>query len=281
MGYIEKAGSTAMQSEQEKSKSNSRLGFGGLNKSRTSNSANTGSGKDVDAPQPNSNAASRDSTNDQKTATPSTISTKQSSQRGSSGKPQKGEAGYEEPHEEEHGAARGEGVPPSSQSSQSKPMQNNEQGASETQNGDNENQEQEGNDDQEGQKGPNDDIYPEQRHAGKVDGVGPEYGAANRVVRLSVLRYLNSAYIYDSSLSFVCQTVSDRLQGVKEQIKGTILRKPDVKQRGKERMTGELKKKEKEDVRSPFRSLLSLSLIIDGAYLPGEQHGPIRYCTRR
>ncbi len=44
------------------------------------------------------------------------------------------------------------------------------------------------------------------------------------------------------------QTVSDRLQGWKDQIKGTVTRKPDVKQRGKERRTGELKDKEKEEV---------------------------------
>ncbi|KLO09483.1 hypothetical protein SCHPADRAFT_893067 [Schizopora paradoxa] len=204
MGYIEKVGSTAMQSEQEKS--NTDLGIGGVNKSRTSDSAN------VDTPQPNSNAAaSRTSTTDQ-----SATNINDASQRGSSGKPQKGEPGYEEPHEEERGAARGEGVPPSSHSNLA---QDKEQDAAD-----------ENGEGGEGQKGQNDEMYPEQRHAGKLEGVGPEYGAANRV------------------------TLSDRLQGVKEKVKGTILRKPEVKERGQERMTGELKKKEKEeaDKASPF-----------------------------
>lgn len=40
--------------------------------------------------------------------------------------------------------------------------------------------------------------------------------------------------------------MGDRIKGFKEQIKGTILRKPELKETGKERMTGELKKKEKE-----------------------------------
>ena len=42
--------------------------------------------------------------------------------------------------------------------------------------------------------------------------------------------------------------MGDRFQGIKEQIKGTVKRDPELKQRGKERMTGELKKKEKEEV---------------------------------
>jgi len=194
IGFIEKVGTTAMQSEQEKSKSNSRLGFG-LNKSRATDSAS-----------PDEKGASPIGSNNQ-----SDVGSKATtqSQRGASGKPQKGEAGYEEPHEEEQGAARGEGVPSESNSTQDQ-----------NQNGD------QANGGQQGQ----DDGYPEQRHAGKLEGVGPEYGMQNRV------------------------TVFERLQGVKEQVKGTILRKPDVKQHGKERMTGELKKKEKEeaDKADPF-----------------------------
>ena len=42
--------------------------------------------------------------------------------------------------------------------------------------------------------------------------------------------------------------MSDRFKGLKEQIKGTVKRDPELKQRGKERMTGELKKKEQKEM---------------------------------
>jgi len=186
LGFIEKVGSTAMQSEQEKPKSNSRLGFG-LNKARSTDSASIDK-KDTT------------STNEQPGADSKQDMTQP--ERHTSSTPHKGEAGYEEPHEEEEGAV------PSSNLAQ------NDEGQGE-----------DATDDQAGHF-----QYPEQRHAGKVDGVGPEFGAANRV------------------------TVSDRLQGWKDQIKGTVTRKPDVKQRGLERRTGELKEKEKEeaDKSDPF-----------------------------
>ncbi len=76
-------------------------------------------------------------------------------QPGISRKPQKGEAGYEE---EEQGAV------PSSNPTQDDEGQGEDEDAT---------------DDQAGHF-----QYPEQRHAGKVIGVGPEFGAANRVVRL-------------------------------------------------------------------------------------------------
>jgi len=201
IGFIEKVGTTAMQSQQEKSKSGSHLGFG-LNKSRTTDSASSAENGDVQQPQNSSRTGSISQPDVGSQATTQ-------SQRGSPNKPQKGEAGYEEPHEEKQGAARGEGVPSESNSTQDQ-NQNGDQADG-------------------GQQG-QDDGYPEQRHAGKLDGVGPEYGMQNRV------------------------TVFERLQGVKEQVKGTILRKPDVKQHGKERMTGELKKKQKEeeDKADPF-----------------------------
>jgi hypothetical protein len=41
--------------------------------------------------------------------------------------------------------------------------------------------------------------------------------------------------------------MSDRFHGLKEQVKGTVKRDPEMKQRGKERMTGELKKKERRE----------------------------------
>lgn len=41
---------------------------------------------------------------------------------------------------------------------------------------------------------------------------------------------------------------------MKEQIKGTIKRDPELKQRGHDRMTGELKKKQKEEVSCSYVS---------------------------
>ncbi|OCB90996.1 hypothetical protein A7U60_g1743 [Sanghuangporus baumii] len=69
--------------------------------------------------------------------------------------------------------------------------------------------------------------YPEQLHAGKLDGLGPEYGKTHRV------------------------TLGDRLQGVKEEIKGSVKRDPELKKTGKERMTGELKRKQLEKDSNP------------------------------
>lgn len=45
--------------------------------------------------------------------------------------------------------------------------------------------------------------------------------------------------------------MGERIQGMKEKVKGTIKRDPGLKQQGQERMTGELKRKQKEKVR-PF-----------------------------
>jgi len=97
--------------------------------------------------------------------------------------------------EGEQGAAHGEGVP-----SESKPAHDEGEGG--------------------GQQGQF--QYPEQRHSGKVDGVGPEFGAFNHV------------------------SVFERLEGLKEEIKGSIMHKPEVKQHGKDLISGESKRREKE-----------------------------------
>ncbi|KAI9063625.1 hypothetical protein FKP32DRAFT_686550 [Trametes sanguinea] len=68
--------------------------------------------------------------------------------------------------------------------------------------------------------GGNNDGYPEQKHAGAV-GYGPEYGKG--------------------------ATTGDKLTGLKEEVKGKILRKPDVVEHGRELRTGEIKKKEQEN----------------------------------
>lgn len=63
---------------------------------------------------------------------------------------------------------------------------------------------------------------PEQAHAGKI-GYGPEYFNMNHV------------------------TLGEKIQGVKEEVLGHIKRDPGLVTQGKERRTGELKKKEKEE----------------------------------
>ncbi|CDO70104.1 hypothetical protein BN946_scf184806.g31 [Trametes cinnabarina] len=70
-----------------------------------------------------------------------------------------------------------------------------------------------------------DDGYPEQKHAGAV-GYGPEYNKG--------------------------ATTGDKIEGLKEEVKGKILRKPDVVEHGRELRTGELKKKQQENDSNPF-----------------------------
>ena len=98
--------------------------------------------------------------------------------------------------------------------------------------------------------------YPEQLHAGKLDGPGPEYGRIHRVVSVQS-RYDFPVFNHLSSK----QTMGDRIQGVKEEIKGSIKRDPGLKKTGKERMTGELKRKQVEEVRC-FRCLHRAKLLL-------------------
>ncbi|KAF7377607.1 Calmodulin-like protein [Mycena sanguinolenta] len=65
-----------------------------------------------------------------------------------------------------------------------------------------------------------DSTYPEQKHAGAV-GYGPNYrqGAG----------------------------LADKITGIKEQVKGKITRDPALAEKGHDRMTGELKRKELEE----------------------------------
>ena len=46
----------------------------------------------------------------------------------------------------------------------------------------------------------------------------------------------------------VSQTVGDRIQGLKEELKGSIKHDPQLKQTGKDRISGELKRREREQV---------------------------------
>ncbi|KAH9829911.1 uncharacterized protein C8Q71DRAFT_818278 [Rhodofomes roseus] len=69
--------------------------------------------------------------------------------------------------------------------------------------------------------------YPEQRHAGAV-GLGPEFGRG--------------------------VTTGEKFEGYKEELKGKVLRKPDVVQHGHDLRTGELKRREQaEDDVNPLR----------------------------
>ncbi|EMD36282.1 hypothetical protein CERSUDRAFT_74298 [Gelatoporia subvermispora B] len=70
-----------------------------------------------------------------------------------------------------------------------------------------------------------DQTYPEQRHAGAV-GYGPEYGKG--------------------------ASTGDKFEGYKTELKGKILKKPDLVQHGHEMRTGELKKKALEGGMDPF-----------------------------
>ncbi|RPD65104.1 hypothetical protein L226DRAFT_556117 [Lentinus tigrinus ALCF2SS1-7] len=70
--------------------------------------------------------------------------------------------------------------------------------------------------------------YPEQKHAGAV-GFGPEYGKG--------------------------ASTGDKFAGMKEEVKGKILHKPDLVEHGRELRSGVVKKKQMEDDDSnPFQS---------------------------
>ncbi|KAH9908242.1 uncharacterized protein B0H18DRAFT_1075866 [Fomitopsis serialis] len=103
--------------------------------------------------------------------------------------------------------------------------------------------------------------YPEQLHAGAV-GLGPEYGRG--VARK--------------------QTTGDKLSGYKDELKGKVLRKPDVAQHGHDLRTGELKRREQaqddDGVRpSPLRPTRAFAythapIAGSGAGPPEEQQQP-------
>ncbi|KAI6121129.1 hypothetical protein F5141DRAFT_998221 [Pisolithus sp. B1] len=67
--------------------------------------------------------------------------------------------------------------------------------------------------------------FPPQRHAGAI-GLGPEYAMG--------------------------ASTSEKLQGLKEEMKGKITGKLELVEHGRELRTGELKRKEKEQVRIPL-----------------------------
>lgn len=70
----------------------------------------------------------------------------------------------------------------------------------------------------------------------------------------------------------------ERSKGVKEQIKGFIKRDPELKKTGKERRTGELKRREKEQVQSFSIALPSFIKITAGE---GGKFGSFPECQGR
>ncbi|PIL31460.1 hypothetical protein GSI_06161 [Ganoderma sinense ZZ0214-1] len=95
-----------------------------------------------------------------------------------------------------------------------------------------------------------DNTYPPQRHAGAV-GYGPEYGKGTGT--------------------------SDKLQGLKEEFKGKVLRKPELVQHGRDLRTGELKRKEMEaDVGLSIVTLcflIQLMVVFPGRRGSLQHHG--------
>jgi len=83
------------------------------------------------------------------------------------------------------------------------------------------------NDHQAADTGHPNEEYPPQLHAGKV-GLGPHYGEANRV------------------------TIGEQITGIRETIKGRLKHDSQLEERGHERITGELKRKEREKENDPF-----------------------------
>ncbi|KAJ3805103.1 hypothetical protein F5876DRAFT_2821, partial [Lentinula aff. lateritia] len=67
---------------------------------------------------------------------------------------------------------------------------------------------------------PSSESYPEQHHAGAV-GYGPNYRQT--------------------------ATFTDKLSGLKEELKGKVTKNPQLVEHGRELKTGELKKKEQEE----------------------------------
>jgi len=84
------------------------------------------------------------------------------------------------------------------------------------------------NDHQAADEGHPDQEYPPQLHAGKV-GLGPHYGEQNRV------------------------TIGEQITGLRETIKGKLKHDQQLEEKGHERVTGELKRKEREkEQNDPF-----------------------------
>ena len=92
---------------------------------------------------------------------------------------------------------------------------------------------------------PRDADYPPQLHAGAV-GLGPEFGKG--AVRTNPS--LRAPQILVDKLSPV-QTIGEKIDGMKEEIKGKVKHDPELVQHGRDQRTGELKRKEMRNVGIP------------------------------
>ena len=92
---------------------------------------------------------------------------------------------------------------------------------------------------------PRDADYPPQLHAGAV-GLGPEFGKG--AVRTNPS--LRAPQILVDKLSPV-QTIGEKIDGMKEEIKGKVKHDPELVQHGRDQRTGELKRKEMRKVAFP------------------------------
>ena len=89
---------------------------------------------------------------------------------------------------------------------------------------------------------PKNTEYPPQLHAGAV-GLGPEFakGAVRTHRSLSPTKLINYMPV---------QTTSEKIDGLKEEIKGKIKHDPELVEHGRDRRTGALKRKEAREVGS-------------------------------
>ncbi|THH16052.1 hypothetical protein EW146_g4524 [Bondarzewia mesenterica] len=85
-----------------------------------------------------------------------------------------------------------------------------------------------------------DEVYPPQRHAGAV-GYGPEYGKGVASPSAQTFPIIENVF-----LAVLVQGLGEKLAGLKEQVKGKLTKKPELVEKGRERKTGQLKKKEQE-----------------------------------
>lgn len=82
---------------------------------------------------------------------------------------------------------------------------------------------------------PDEDVsYPEQKHAGKV-GYGPNYRKTPvRCVLLSACH---------SSTYYCPKTLEEKIEGLKDELKGKVTRKPELVEHGRQILSGEEKRK--------------------------------------
>jgi hypothetical protein len=84
----------------------------------------------------------------------------------------------------------------------------------------------------------NNDDYPEQRHAGAL-GYGPNYHRRTVSNKHKVLSFGRHSHRCVNN-----QSAGEKFQGIKEQLKGKIMGKPDLVEHGRLRRTDKLREQE-------------------------------------